>query len=61
MSASCGNQPLRFDYDDERDVLTIEGVAYAGGLFRTLGLAPVGAKIEIVAREDDVLTVRLLR
>jgi hypothetical protein len=50
---------LNFSYDERTDSITIEGVKYHGDLFRKLGIAPVGSLIEIVAREDGVLTLKL--
>jgi hypothetical protein len=49
---------LSYSYDEDNDVLTIEGVKYAGDIFRTLGLAPVGTTIRIEGREDGVVAVR---
>ena len=51
---------LQFSYDEARDVLTIEGIRYSGELFRGIGLeTPVGAWIQIVKREDGVVTLRM--
>jgi len=40
--------------------MTIEGVKYSGGLLRGLGIIPVGKLIRIIAREDGVLTLRVV-
>lgn len=50
---------LHFEYDDGRDILTIEAVAYSGVLFRTLGNdgPPVGTIVEITDRKDGVVTL----
>lgn len=54
------SEPLRIEQDPSRDLVTIEGVKYAGELFR--GLGNVGFKpgtlIRIEKREDGALTVR---
>jgi hypothetical protein len=48
---------LRFEYDPFADVLTIEGVKYAGEVFRGLGLTPPGKWVRIVDRRDGVVTL----
>jgi hypothetical protein len=56
-------EPLKIDYDFETDVVTIEGIRYAGGLFRGLGIGGLepGTALRIVNRDDGVLTVEQLR
>jgi hypothetical protein len=50
---------LNFEYDPDRDVLTIEGIKYSGHLFRGFGLeTPVGQPVEIVRREDGNVVLR---
>lgn len=44
-------------YDFANDVLTLHNLRYSGELFRVLFRAPVGARFELVAREDGVLTL----
>lgn len=54
--------PLQFSYDDAADALTVEGIRYAGDMFRMLGgMMPVGEKFEIVARTNGVLTVKSIK
>lgn len=45
-------------FDPVADTLTIVGVRYSVGLFRTLGLGPTGGTFRIVAREDGVVTLQ---
>lgn len=45
---------------DDCRVLTIYGIRYAIELFEHLGIAPIGSRIEIVSREDGVVTLRKL-
>lgn len=50
---------LAVEYDAWGDVLTIEGVKYAGELFRDLsGLGAVGDCFQIVKRDNGVVTLR---
>lgn len=57
------NAPLEFSYSGvATDILTIEGIKYAGEMFRQLGgMLPIHSMFELVAREDGVLTVRALQ
>lgn len=48
---------LEVKYDLDRDVLVVDGMKYAGALFRSFALAPVGTLLRIEAREDGVVTV----
>jgi hypothetical protein len=52
-------KPLQFSYDAIRDVLTIEGVQYSGGLFREFGLGPLNRPLKIIKREDGLVTVQI--
>jgi hypothetical protein len=55
--------PLNFEYDYHRDVMTIEGVKYAGALFREFGIngMPQGQAFTIESRGlEGVLTIRKL-
>ena len=49
---------LAYQYDQDTDVITIEGVKYAGEVFRTLSFAPIGTKLQIEGREGGTVTVR---
>lgn len=51
---------LSFSYDEERDVLTVEGIQYSGALFRALGVQGLtkGSVLQILGREDGLLTVK---
>lgn len=52
---------MKIEYDTQTDVLTIEGVKYAGDVFRNLGIAPLGAIFRLVnRREDGVITLSVL-
>lgn len=49
---------LYVSHDTNHDVLTIEGIAYAGEVFRQLGgMLPVGATFQLRSRADDVITI----
>lgn len=48
---------LNFEYDAARDVLTVEGLQFAGVFFRQFNSVPLGAPIKILSREDGVLIV----
>jgi len=48
---------LKFSYDEERDIFTINGIRYAGRLFRFFGAAPEGRLFEILKREDGAVTI----
>lgn len=50
---------LDLSYDVEHDTLNVAGITYSMDLFRTFGgPAPVGALIEIIARDGGVITVK---
>lgn len=49
---------LRYDFTD--DVLTIGGIRYAGEMMRMFGKMPVGSVLELVARDDGVITLKVL-
>ena len=50
--------PLQFSYDKDYDILTIEGIAYAGGLFRAWAeKLPLGKPMWIEKRDGGLLTV----
>lgn len=49
---------LNIEYDSDRDLLKIDGMIYAGTLFRALSLAEPGTWLRIVSRGNGVLTVR---
>lgn len=50
---------LALRYDDERDILRVEGVKYAGAIFRELGgMLPEGELFRIERRENGVLMLR---
>jgi hypothetical protein len=53
--------PLAFAYDDIADVLTVEGVHYAGAMFRQLGgMMDIGEAFEIIERTDGVVAIKRL-
>lgn len=47
-------------YSQANDVLEVEGVRYAGELFRGLGVLPLNTFVKLVAREDGVLTLQTI-
>lgn len=51
---------IQIEYDREGDCLLIEGIRYAGGLFRGMALFREGDRIQIVKRKDGILTVKTL-
>ena len=53
-------KPLRYNYNVNDDVLTVEDVKYSGSLFRTLGLGatPMGRWIRITDKVDGVVTIQ---
>jgi len=50
---------LKFDYDKHNDVLTIEGMKYAGELFRAWadGGLSLGTRLRLIARKDGCITL----
>lgn len=54
-------EPLSFEYDENNDFFTIEGIKYSGCLFRQLGgIMPVDTTFKLVKREDGMLTIESL-
>lgn len=52
---------LQYAYDRANDLLTVEGVTYAGEVFRQLGaLAPLDTPLKIMSRGDGVITLVLM-
>lgn len=49
--------PLLVDYEEATDTVLINGVPYAGIMFRALQLGQPGTWLRIEGRADDVLTV----
>ena len=48
---------LNVDYDQHRDVLTVDGVRYAGHLFRLLALCEPGTWLRLEDRRDGLVSV----
>jgi hypothetical protein len=48
---------VRIDYDYRADIISIDGVTYACAFFRGLGTWKEGTWLQIVKREDGVLTL----
>lgn len=52
------SEDLKFSYDTDGDVITIEGIHYSGEVFRQLGgLLPAGEIFKLVKRSDGILTI----
>ncbi len=47
-------------FDPQRNEVTICGVRYAISMFERLGVAPVGEWVEVVKRDGETVTLRLL-
>lgn len=52
---------LAYSYDEERDVLTVEGVAYSGHMFRSLAFMPIGTHFQLIDRRNDTVVVKDVR
>lgn len=50
-------KPLEVYYDDEADILLVDGVRFTGHYFRSLANAPVGAWLRIEERNGNTLTI----
>lgn len=50
-------RPLEIEVDNVRDEISIEGIRYAGEVFRGMAWLPVGAVLKIVQREDGVVAM----
>lgn len=50
---------LKFEYDSDKDIITIEGVAYSGDFFRMLGSVPTTRLFRI--RCDEGINLQLWR
>lgn len=55
--ASNLHAPLQVQYDQHEDVLTVNGVRYAGHVFRTLALCETGTWLRFEGKRDGVITV----
>lgn len=54
-----GPNMLKFSYNEQDDVLEVEGIKYHGDIFRQLsGLLPPNHPFMIVGRVDGVLTIK---
>lgn len=52
--------PLKFEYDGDRDRLTVEGIAYSGEIFRQWSKRgmPTGALFEFVRSDSGGFSLR---
>jgi len=50
-------KPLNLKYDEDRDIIEIEGVRYSGDMFRYLGFGPLNQPLKIEQRSDGVLVL----
>lgn len=50
---------LTFDYDQEKDIITIEGINYSGDFFRALGEdgLPIGIPFVISKRGNGIFLI----
>lgn len=49
---------LEMSYDEASDILTIEGIRYAGELFRQFGkVMPLNTPLKLLSRDNGVLVV----
>lgn len=48
---------LDYDYDSEDDVITIEGIAYSGELFRAAAFSNIGTWMRIEDRNNGSISV----
>ena len=46
--------------DYARRIIQIQGIRYSFELFDALGMGPIGAQFEIIARDDGVVTLKSL-
>lgn len=52
---------LQISYDPKSDILTIDGIKYAGDLFRNMALSHwVGHVFKIISNDSGVLTLERL-
>ena len=53
------SEQLQFSYDQDADVLTIEGIRYAGGLFRMMAAQDsIGGCFRILSNADGLVVMR---
>jgi hypothetical protein len=59
-TAPLTERDIEIKIDHSTETITIAGITYAFGLFRHLGIGPVGDRhfFQIVARADGVVTIR---
>lgn len=57
------SQPLKIDWDELQDQVTIEGTIYSGALLRAWGKDgfPEGTLFKIVKRENGALTIQNMK
>lgn len=54
------NPTSNLQVSEDGEIVTIFGVRYAIELFRHLAIGPIGSRIEIVSREDGIVTLKRL-
>lgn len=56
------HSPLKFSYDEQADVLMIEGMRYSGQLFRAFaeGGLELGSVFQVESRDGGVLCIKRL-
>ncbi len=56
------SESLEIEYDQEGDILTVEGIKYSGSIFRNMGSAfAIGETFMFLNRENGVVTVTKIR
>lgn len=60
LQPTNGAPALKVSYNHITDVLTVDGVNYAGAYFRGFGSGPIGSTVRIRRREHGNVTVEQL-
>lgn len=53
---------LDFHYDEQRDILTVEGINYSGEMFREFGIhgLELGTAFQLIERHDGAIILERL-
>lgn len=52
---------MNFAYDDENDILTVEGIHYSGEFFRALANIPIGSVLRLESRIVNHVNIRVVK